>query len=243
MTREEILAEIRRTAKENGGVPLGRDRLEHATGIKPYDWQKYWSRFGDAQREAGFEPNRLQAAYSDEYLITRVIQLIRDLGRFPTIGEIRVRKHSESEFPSVNAFARFGKKSEFAAKVLEYCDSKPEYAEVADICRSLATPRSASDIAQEVSRPNDIKYGFVYLIKGHPGEFKIGHTNLVDRRVSELGATFPIEQQLIHTIKTDDPAGVEAYWHRRFENKRMKGEWFRLKPDDVRAFKRWKRIL
>jgi hypothetical protein len=61
-TKQEILEEVRRTAKENSGKPLGVARFEKETGINPYDWGKYWARFGDAQEEAGFEPNVLQAA-------------------------------------------------------------------------------------------------------------------------------------------------------------------------------------
>jgi hypothetical protein len=60
--------------------------------------------------------------------------------------------------------------------------------------------------------------------------------------LSELGVTAAVEQQLVHEVKTDDPAGVEAYWHRRFEAKRMRGEWFNLDAADVRAFKRWRRV-
>jgi hypothetical protein len=37
MTREEILNEIRRTAAENGGKPLGRDRFLRITGITEYE--------------------------------------------------------------------------------------------------------------------------------------------------------------------------------------------------------------
>ena len=36
--RDEILSEIRRLAKKNGGKPLGRNRFFEATGIREADW-------------------------------------------------------------------------------------------------------------------------------------------------------------------------------------------------------------
>jgi len=37
-SRDHILAEIRRTAAANGGVPLGRSRFATETGIREHDW-------------------------------------------------------------------------------------------------------------------------------------------------------------------------------------------------------------
>ena len=86
--------------------------------------------------------------------------------------------------------------------------------------------------------------GYVYLLKhGSRREYKIGRTNNRLRREGEIGVELPEKIEPIHVIETDDPAGIEAYWHRRFAEKRGEGEWFDLSPDDIKAFKRWKRIV
>lgn len=238
MDKEEILAEIRRTAKENGGKPLGVDRFASITGIKPYDWGKFWARFGDAQREAGLEPNSKTTAYDEDYLMTAIIEVIRETKGFPTRGEMRLKRFRGASFPPDTVYyRRFGGKDAMIRKIIHYCNKHTGYSDVVEILEPLVVGEASLKVESDES-----KSGFVYLVKGHPGEYKIGRTNLVDRRLSELGATASIEQELIHEIKTDDPAGIEAYWHKRFNDKRMRGEWFRLNPSDVKAFKRWRRI-
>lgn len=125
---------------------------------------------------------------------------------------------------------------ERVAKALELCRDMPDHHEVVEILEAHVSHRSAVGGGSDLVG-RERSYGFVYLARGHPGEFKIGRTNLVDRRLAEVGATFPVELDLIHEIKTDDPAGVEAYWHRRFADKRLRGEWFRLSSGDVAAFR------
>ena len=142
MSKEEILAEIRRTAEENGGTPLGQDRFERATGINRRDLWRYWARYSDAVLEAELTPNQLTPRRSDEQLVSAVAELIRELAKFPTEGEMRVRRHSDRSFPSSEVLrSHFGGKSGLAAAVLQFCTDKPEYADILDFCRVAATPR------------------------------------------------------------------------------------------------------
>lgn len=235
-TKEEILNEIKRTAQENGGKPLGYGRFEKETGIRPYDWERFWARFGDAQKEAGFEPNQLQGAHADQFLIEKLIGLMRKLGKFPTTREIDVARNTDPELPSLGAFQRLGTKDELAAKTIEYCKGKTGYEDVIEICQSiLGKP------AEESNGGSDVSAVEVYLFKSGR-HYKIGKTNDTVRRGNELRIQLPEKMDLIHSIKTDDPSGVEAYWHRRFDAKRMNGEWFDLNSADIKAFKRWRRI-
>jgi hypothetical protein len=73
--------------------------------------------------------------------------------------------------------------------------------------------------------------------------YKIGRTISVGSRERQLAIKIPVPPKTIHSIETDDPIGVEAYWHNRFSATRGEGEWFNLSPEDVKAFKRWKRIV
>jgi hypothetical protein len=205
--------------------------------ISSSGWLPYWSRFGDLQRDAGFERNRLQPAYDEEYLLDRLIALARENGRLPTSREVVTKAHSDPSFPSHTVYSRRWTRAAMIQAVLDYCADKPEHADIVAMVEPLTQTPPTDDAATEGSR-----YGFVYLVQAHRGEYKIGRTNLVDRRLSELGVTAAVEHHLVHEIKTDDPAGVEAYWHRRFEAKRMRGEWFKLDAADVRSFKRWRRV-
>lgn len=234
MDRQHILAEIRRTAEANGGKPLGRLRLETETGIRPIDWMKYWARFADAHREAGFEPNKRTAAIDEGDLLNALALLARQLERFPTSADLRVKGHSDKAFPSLRTFeTRFAGKADMIGKVAAYCQANAELNDVLQWCNAQ------SERLEPATKPDTSADGFVYLMKSGR-YYKIGKTNHVGRRERELAIQLPDAAATVHAIKTDDPDGIEAYWHRRFAAKRKNGEWFDLDRADVAAFRRRK---
>ena len=81
--------------------------------------------------------------------------------------------------------------------------------------------------------------GYVYLMKSG-NYYKLGRSINVERRNYEIGIKLPEKFDIIHKIKTDDSAGIEAYWQNRFQDKRKQGEWFDLSSGDIKAFKRRK---
>jgi Meiotically up-regulated gene 113 len=239
--RVEIIEAVRWTAKGNGGSPLGAVRFEAATGIGARDWLPYWSRFGDVQREAGFEPNKLNAAYPDELLFDKTIELMRELGKYPTARERRTKSLNDVSHPDSKVFERLGNKAQFISKLAAYCADKPEHADMVALLESLieTSPSAGTDSAESTGT---VRHGFVYLLKGRPGQYKIGHTDAPGRRQFELSAGASTELDLVHKIETDDPKGVETYWHTRFAAQCTHREWFKLSATDVKAFKRWRRI-
>jgi hypothetical protein len=240
MNKQHVLNEIKRTAQENGGKALGRERFERVTGIKEGEWSgRFWARWSEAVSEAGYAPNRMNSRLEADTILGHYVKLTRQLGRLPVQSEMRMQKRRDPEFPNDKVFDRFGSKSDFVRRIVAYCDGNPGNEDVAAICRPLANtaaPDPTSDGGEFVT-------GYVYLALmkvGREKRFKIGKANLVEQRTRQVAVNLPEELTLVHAISTDDAYGIEAYWHKRFAEKRRGGEWFELTPDDVRVFKRRK---
>jgi hypothetical protein len=100
-----LINEMRRTAEANHGIPLGQINFSKATGIKISDWRgKLWLRWSDAQRAAGFEPNKKAHAYPEKFLLDSFIALMRELGHFPIATELQQKGYHNPAFPSHMAF-------------------------------------------------------------------------------------------------------------------------------------------
>jgi hypothetical protein len=238
MNKQHILDEIIRTTKENNDIPLGHRKFETETGIKKADWYgKYWSKWSDAIKEAGFAPNKLQTAYDESWLVEQFILLIREINKFPSEGDIRLKAHNTINFPNSKTFDRLGSTTKRADKIITYCEGKSGYQDVAEICRNYIASYSNKISVQ--SRESESEMGYVYLMKSG-NYYKLGRSTNVERRNYEIGIKLPEKFDIMHKIMTDDPVGIEAYWHNRFKDKRKQGEWFDLSSGEVKAFKRRK---
>jgi hypothetical protein len=241
--KQHILNEIRRTAQENGGVALGTDRFAAETGIGEAAWRgRFWARWSDAVREAGLTPNALRPKADEEALLAQLARFIRELGRYPTVSEMRMRKRQDDAFPNHRVLERRGSRHELLKRLAAFCARSAEWSDVAALCREIEVTQS-SEIADTAPSDDGLEIGYVYLALmrvGREKRFKIGKANLVEQRTKQVAVNLPEDLELIHAISTDDAYGIEAYWHRRFGEKRRGGEWFALSAEDVRAFKRRK---
>lgn len=232
--REQILSEIRRLAEANGGRAPGRAFFEKETGIRVSDWYgRYWARWGDALAEAGLSANKLQRRLDEAFVLEKLVEAFRHFGRVPTDGEIRMYGRATPDFPSHSTIHNhFRNKAAMLARLREWASSEDGYADVVAMLPEEATRAAAN-------RERTPSEGLVYLLRSG-AHYKIGRSEELERRVKEITIALPETVTLIHAIRTDDPSGIEAYWHRRFAERRANGEWFKLTPSDVAAFKRRK---
>jgi Meiotically up-regulated gene 113 len=239
MTKELILSEIRRAAKEVGGETLGRIKFSKITGIKDHEWMgKFWARWTDAVTEAGFRPREMQKAYSDEEILHPFASYVSQLNRFPSHMEMRLKRRNDPDFPSHNTLAKFGQKKDLAATTAAFCKARGCFPDVIPNCETAILQEEAPSLARE-NATEELDFGEVYLVKS--GKFyKIGRSNNAGRRHYELSIQLPEAAKIVHTIRTDDPPGIKAYWHHRFKAKRKNGEWFELNSGDISAFRRRK---
>lgn len=237
-SKDHIISEIRRTAQENGGRPLGRHRFEAETGIKQSDYVgKFWARHSDAVAEAGFPPNVLTRRLDDDHVLEHLAKYARELRKLPVASEFKLKARRTPEFPSHTTFGRFGGKAKLASRLRDFAASRG-YDDVVELCDAAVarSGKTESDPPARVAESN-IEIGYVYLLKSERF-YKIGRSNAVGRRERELAIQLPTEARVVHSIKTDDPLGIERYWHARFADRRKNGEWFALTVEDVAAFKR-----
>lgn len=240
MDKRHIIEEIVRLAAENDGTPPGWEKFLSSTGIKRTEWfPHHWLRWSEALLEAGFKPNQFVTAFDDNLVIEKYIALVRELGRLPVHdGELIRKAKSDDTFPSTSVFARLGGKDEVVSLVAAYCRKTPGHEDVLALCE--ARIGTASKSREEKTLARAPIQGYVYMMRSGK-KYKIGFTSSPVRRHREVRLELPDPTNLVHSIETDDPRGIEAYWHRRFDSKRIRDtEFFNLDASDVAAFRRRK---
>jgi len=232
MQRNDILREIKRLADENAGTAPGALAFERQTEIRVHEWRgRFWEKWSDALIEAGFEPNERQPAYDRDFLLEKLAQATRFFSVFPTTIQMQMYQQTDKEFPARQTLNKIlGSKTEMQEALRAWVGNAQCYEDVLHLL-----PESAPKPTK--TERNDRTDGSVYLLESGP-HYKIGRSDEIERRLKEVRVAMPEPVTLVHSIRTDDPAGIEAYWHRRFADKRANGEWFKLGPEDIRAFKR-----
>lgn len=236
VNKDEILQAIRLQAAGNGGVPLGKDKFKKVTGIGQSAWLgKYWTKWNDAILEAGFEPNTWTTRFHQKDVLVRLLaDFTKELGRYPVGPERDMRHRKDSAFPDSGIFSsHLGNRQQQLRLLMEFAVGNSEYKDVYDICLPLVTSQldGVTPGIQNSSNP-----GRVYMLRSG-NRYKIGKTDDLKRRKRDLQTLVPNKLEVIHELETDDPAGIELYWHRRFRDKRQEGEWFDLDASDIEAFK------
>ena len=243
LSREAIVLEIRRCADQNGGVAVGRARFTARTGIREADWLgRYWATWSDAVGRRGSHLNQLQGRYADEVLLEALAALARDLGHNPREPEIRMRRQPT---PASRATAR---SSTSACRRAPRAPS-PVLRLVLRVRRRSRGARHAirrcrgGRAARRARQWRRGAYGTASSTSWRVGKhYKVGRSLDFGRRSREIDLQLPERAERVHAIRTDDPVGVERYWHERFAARRLNGEWFLLTKSDVAAFKRWRSI-
>lgn len=214
------------------GERLGEGRFMRETGISRYYWRGgYWRSWAAFQTDAGHQPNLPTKKIEDAIVLHRFAELALERNAIPTEADVLLEKAKDPSFPGKEVFRRWGDRNTLLDKVAEFCEGKDRFYPVLNLLRQGASPA----LEQRLRSLNIA--GFVYLVRSGKS-YKLGRTNAAGRRLYELAIQLPQDPKVVHVIETDDPEGIEKYWHDRFAEKRQGGEWFTLSKEDIAAFKK-----
>lgn len=86
--------------------------------------------------------------------------------------------------------------------------------------------------------PQGVRPGYVYLVQGQQGYYKIGRTADPNDRLRTFKLKLPFDVEYLHLIACGNRFAVEAILHRSFDHRRVPGsEWFKLTRDDIALIK------
>lgn len=198
---------------------------------------KFWAKWNDAITEAGLQTMEFcNPRMEKETVLEAFAQLIETLKKWPTQTELLLERSRNESFPSLKVVRRVRNMPDFVSRLSEYCTAD----ENLSIAAKIAAERMEAEQVEPRLDGHAPINGYVYIMRSGR-RYKIGRTTSPSRRHREVRLDLPDPTTLIHTIPTDDPAGIESYWHLRFSSKRVRDtEFFTLDASDVAAFERRK---
>ena len=238
MTKNAITQRIRELAATRGNH-VSYEVFLSETGIKA-NWlrsQEWYSGWNNLLAELELNTRVFRVPRTQPSLIAKAVaELIEREGRWPTEDDLTRERKRNNLFPSLNVIRPLRKSGELAKLIVALGTTDEQFAKAALIAKPYVTSESE---ASELGKNESVK-GYVYLLRSGR-RYKIGKSNDPSRRFREVRLELPDETHQVHTIPTDDPTGIEAYWHQRFAAKRVRNtEFFELDANDVQAFKRRK---
>jgi hypothetical protein len=115
--------------------------------------------------------------------------------------ELRLFQKTDDKFPNTKSITRhFGSLKNIPDHLAAWVKANGSYPDL------LAILGNRDDTPQNLPSPS-IKEGLVYLIKSG-AHYKIGRSDELERRVKEIRIALPEAAELVHAIRTDDPAGI-----------------------------------
>jgi hypothetical protein len=245
ISKQEILAEIRKFVDGNGGEIPGERTFVTATRMRQSAWKgKYWARWTDAVREAGYDPNAMTQRIPDENLLEQLAGFITKLAYFPVRDEINMQARTAAGFPVWQTIKkRYGGMPQTAAALLEF-RRKTENTALAKLCEARLEREALKPKNDANRRQIAIETGFVYL-KYSPSLrlYKVGKANNADKRGAGISLLLPEDLIPKHEIRTDYPYILEKYWENRFRAKKKQGEWYDLNSADIKSFKKRREFI
>jgi hypothetical protein len=239
MNQLKVIELLKRVA--GNGPPPGRLRFCRITGLSSWAWEQFGLTWNQVVDQAGFTPKQFgnTGTFDRDEVVRRFIGVVRELERWPVKRELHGKRRQDPTFPSSATIDRHlgCRKRQRLEAVLEYCMRTGGCDDVATMCRETIEHEDSRSMPAPVGAEAWEGAGGVYLLQCG-GRYKIGKSDVPDQRITVLKRQLPKKARLVHLIRTDDPDGVERYWHERFKAKLIKNEWFRLDRDDVTAFQR-----
>ena len=238
MTKDDIAQRIRELAAERGGHVSFYVFISE-TGIKD-KWlrsQEWFTGWNNLLTELGIETREFGVPSTPPLHIAKAVAvLIEREGRWPTEDALRRERKKNNSFPSLGVISPLRRSGELAKLIVALGATDEQFAKASLIAKAYDTTETD---AEELG-PNEKVKGYVYLLRSGR-RYKIGKSADPSRRYREVRLELPEETHQVHTIPTDDPTGIETYWHQRFAAKRIRNtEFFELDATDVQAFKRRK---